>query len=126
MNNSAIMEASTEEQAQYLANQLNQRPEMDYNTFVTGILGTHWDPKVQSNVLTYVHVNRIMAKLQNSVRARFQEFFRRFYRMEGVLQKMSIISNTLDVLDMSPMPTEPDTPADYAYMEIIMARIAGK
>ena len=120
------MTASTEEQAQYLATQLNQRPEMDYNTFVTGILGTHWDPKVHSNVLTYVHINRINPKLDNSVRDKFQDFFRRFYRMEGVLPKMAIISNTLDVLDMQPMPTEPESPADYAFMEVIMARISGK
>ena len=120
------MTASSEEQVQYLINELNRQPDMDYQTFVTGMLGTHWDAQAQTNVLTYVHANRIIPQLPNSSRALFQDHFRRFYRLEGVLAKMATIQNTLDVLDLLPMPSEPDEPTDYALMEVVLARIAGK
>ena len=118
--------AATEDQVNYLVGELNRNPDISYERFITGLLGTHWEPARNQIVLNYVHGNRIIPKLNNSIRARFEEYFRRFYQMEGILAKMSLIENTLDALDMIPMQREPDNQCQYVFMEIIMARLVGK
>ena len=118
--------AATLEQVEYLVNALSSEPDMTYETFLDGMLATHWEPARNMIVLNYVHANRILPKLDNSIRDRFQEYYNRFYSLDKVLTKMATIERTLDSLDMIPMEREPNDQCDYSFFEIVLARLAGK
>ena len=98
---------------------------MEYSQFVSMMLGTHWDAADHRIRLNYVHANKILPNLENSIRDYFHGFYARFYKLEGVLSKMSIIESTLANLDVEPVQTEPNF-LDYAFLELVMARISGK
>ena len=117
------MKSATNEQAQFLANVLNRDTAISYENFVNIVLGTHWDPTHEVLALNYVHVNRVIPLLENSLRDKIRDYFQRFYNLDGVLTKMAVIETTLDTLDVEPMRLEPQDFTQYAFMEYVLARI---
>ena len=119
------MDSATASQQDYLVSLINRKPDMDYNHFLSMMLGTHWDSAGQRIRLNYVHANKILPNLDNSIRDYFHECYNRFYKLDGVLSKMSIIESTLANLDVEPVQNEPNF-LDYAFLELVLARISGK
>ena len=118
-----LMKSATDNQVRYLASIFNRDTALSYEDFVTLLLGTHWDAADETLRLNYVHVNRVIPLTENSKRDNIISFFQRFYNLEGVLSKMAVIENTLDMLDVEPMREEPMDFQKYAFLEWALARI---
>ena len=118
-----LMKSATDSQVRYLASLFNRDTALSYEDFVTLLLGTHWDAADETLRLNYVHVNRVIPLTDESKRDEIRSFFQRFYNLEGVLSKMALIENTLDMLDVEPMREEPVDYQKYAFLEWALARI---